>query len=311
MRDLAPACSLRAEAVIPDGRSQSFSARQADWLAEQTAVCSRGRLTWLPGSCKRIEVSASDSAAEDPTAIKTAHRLPLTLAQLKQFNADMRLPHEALPKGVPSSYDWYVRPKVDQWNRPPGNFTALTGWGQAFWTHDTARADAYLQLRRHQTLLCHGEQRQWSLLQSRLVEGAEFRPDFKDNAAVPAPFFARVGEESNLVGWSPHGAYHFWPSGGRASLPNGPVCGLLVLVEARSVPVSASSGVASSLLLGLGADYWLSKTAPWDNYKTNAGVAVGRLRLVATSWRWFGFSSASDADLQALHERGYVDLVGK
>ncbi len=305
-RNLPPACSLRADAIIPDGHSRSFSARQSGWQAEQTAACSRGRLVWLPGSCQQANITADNSEVAT-----SASKLPLTLAQLRQFNTDMGLAHEASPKGVPSSYDWSTRPKVDRWNKHPDNYTALTGWGQAFWTRDSTRPQAYLQLRKHQTLVCHGEQRQWSRVQSQLVEGAEFRPDFQGNAAVTTPFFSTVPPESNLVGWSISGAYHFWPSGGRARLPAGPLCGLLVLVQARAVPMSDSHTASPNLLLGMGADYWLSRTAPWDNYKTNAGVGVGRLRLVDETWHWYGFSSASDADLRALHERGYTDLTGK
>lgn len=296
-------CGFSVSTTVPNGGALRLRNTRAGFVGEQTAVCSHAKLVWLPPQC------AAQGKAPAPTpAPVTANKLSLSWSELQQFNRDWQLEHEALPKGVPDSFDWQARPKKDRWNSPSADFKALTGWGQAFWVQGETATPSYLQLREHQTLVCHGAQRQWSLVQRNRVEGAEFRPDYQGNLAVPTPFFASTGD-TNLVGWGPLGAYHYWPFGGRAALPEGPLCGLLVLVQARAVPAREEAGAAPpAILMGMGADYWLSKSAPWDNYRTNQGLGVGRLKLVRADWAWFGISSASDADLRNLFDKGFVDL---
>lgn len=232
-------------------------------------------------------------------------KLPLTLEALLQFNADFGLNHEASPNGVPAGYDWYARPRRGNWNTVPEGFTALTGWGQAFWIQGTSGMGAYLLLRNHMTLVCHGNARRWSLLQSSGAEGAEFRPDYAGNVATAAVSPGLIERGASAVGFAPSNAYHFWPKVGRSAIPTGGLCGMLVLVQARAEPVAPGSYKRPNMLLGMGADYWLSKTAAWDNYRTNRDVAIGRLRLVTTNWSWYGLSTASDSDLQQLFRDGY------
>lgn len=247
---------------------------------------------------------STQAIGEEAPAGKANAKLPLSLQQLLQFNQDMAKAHAGRPRGVPSSYDWASKPKKDRWNEPPSGFTALTGWGQAFWEDGPTSGSTRLALRNHQTLVCHGTDRVWTLIQHAHVEGAEFRPDFKDNTAVKLPYFETTAE-GNVVEWSANGAFHFWPAGSRGTLPAGPLCGVLVLVEARTVADPATTAGAGKILLGLGADYWLNMTAPWRNYTTNSGVGVGRLKQVTAEWTWFGFSSANDVDLSQLQEFGF------
>lgn len=264
-----------------------------------------------------VSVASADSAAlalpqpssnanPGPAATRR-QKLPLTLNALLQFNADFRLGHEALPSGVPSSYDWFARPRKGTWNTVPEGFSALTGWGQAFWTQGTGAADAYLLLRNHMTLLCHGASRRWTLLQASRTEGAEFRPDYAGNVAKSAFNPGPIEAGADAVGFAATSAYHFWPKAGRGKLPYAELCGMLVLVQARAEPVVPDGYAVPSLLLGLGADYWQNQTAAWDNYRTNRDVAIGRLRLVTVTWNWFGLSTASDADLRRLFNEGYED----
>lgn len=307
VRNLTNSCSIVAVGLIESGKSLSFSNTKPGYVGEQTAACSAGKLVWLPATCATASGSGNKSAsAAPPSQASNTGKIPLSLQDLQQLNADFKLNHEGKPKGVPDSYDWYLKPKVDAWNNAPSNYSAVTGWGQAFWTSTTSSANAYLQLAGHQTLICHGTTKQWTRVQSNSVEGGEYNPDFQNNTNVAAPFFA-AATETNVVGWSTKGAYHFWPAGGRAALPSGPICGVLVLVQARAVPVTEGSYKTPTILLGLGADYWLNKTAPWNNYLTNTGVGVGRLKLVSTGWTWFGFSTASDTDLASLSAKGYTD----
>lgn len=272
---------------------------------EDSAAGASSAMAAAQGSTEATGTTAHALATSTPALSK----LPLTQESLLNFNADFRLKHEALPDGVPSGYDWYSKPRTGSWNKPPSGFTAITGWGQAFWTQGTTSPGAYLLLKNQMTLVCHGSQRQWTLIQSSDTEGAEFRPDFAGNTAKKALAATYIEAPASVIGFNAASAYHFWPKAGRASIPSGEICGMLFLVQARAEPIRAGSYAKPHMLLGMGADYWLNKTAPWDNYKTNKDVAIGRLKLVGTAWSWYGLSTASDADLRRLAQAGYVSTA--
>jgi hypothetical protein len=265
----------------------------------------------IPGLCAAAAAGPAQPAglaltSGDGTPL-ARRQLPLSLEALLQFNSDFLQAHEAAPLGVPAGYDWYARPRKGSWNAVPAGFGALTGWGQAFWTQGTRQPGAYLLLRRQLTLVCHGSARRWSLLQGAATEGAAFRPDYAGNVAKPAGTPGFIESGADAIAFGTDSAYHFWPRTGRSSLPPGELCGMLVLVEARAEPVAPHGYREPHLLLGLGADYWLNKTAPWDNYRSNRDVAIGRLRLLKTQWAWYGLSTASDSDLRRLASEGYDD----
>lgn len=266
-------------------------------LAWTSAV---GQPTALPKSAEVTNAKASATQSQ-------RFKLPLTMGELRQFNDDFLRPHEATPAGVPAGYDWYAKPKRGSWNSAPPKHTALTGWGQAFWARGTTSADAHLLLKNHMTLLCRGEG-QWVLAQSAAPVGANFRADFAANLATQARSPGPLEADATAVDVVPGRAYHFWPKGPRAAVPKEPLCGVLVLVQARAEPFSDGSYADPKLLLGLGADYWLNKTASWDNYKTNRDIAIGRLRLVGTTWAWYGLSTATDDALEKLSTSGFTNL---
>lgn len=218
---------------------------------------------------------------------------------LAAIQRDGTLPHERMPRGVPRGFDWARGPRVGAGNTP-GAFRAATGWGQAFSSGD-ADGRVMLQLRALQVLVCAGPQRQWQLVQRGPIEGRQFRADFAGNASAAAEHFELQGEVAT-VAFAAGSAFHFWPAAGRFELPAGPLCGVLVLVQARLDPNSAPG---TGALVGLGADYWLDRGTHWDQYRTNRDIAIGRLRVVTPEWRWVGLSTAGDADLQRLHLQGY------
>lgn len=227
----------------------------------------------------------------------------ISLAELLELNHDFHRRHESSALGVPRSFDWADSPKVEAGN-DRGGFTAATGWGHAFWSVGTVGNPGDLQLRNFQTYICHGQKREWIRLQKGRIEGAEFRADYKDNAASKPMKFSRQ-DGLDAVAFQAGRSFHFWPASGRRELPAGGLCGFVVLLEARApgMAVGVSSG---GYLIGLGADYWVSVTAPWDSYKTNKGVSLGRLKLVSKDWAWFGMSTASDEDLANLHSSGVL-----
>jgi hypothetical protein len=232
----------------------------------------------------------------------------ISIEQLLELNADWSRPHEGRPMGVPGWFDWALYPRIRAGNRP-GKFTAFTGWGQVFWARDTVGNPGPVQIRNFQVFLCHGADRHWVLTQSGGIEGAEFRADFKDNVAR-APTSFKVENDISTVTFEAGMTYHFWPSSGRARLPHRPLCGVLVLLEARLLgTANIYPGVEQKggYLIGVGADYWADLTSVWDQYKTNKDVGVGRLKYVGNNWSWYGMSTATDDDLQRLYDSGLMN----
>lgn len=228
----------------------------------------------------------------------------VALHQLNEMNADWSSKHEASPMGVPKNFSWAAGPVIEKGNSP-GDFTALTGWGQAFWSTETVGHPGPLELRNFRVFLCQGQKREWYLVQAGEIEGAEFRADFKNNAARKPPRFEQKNGVAT-VGFEAGKVFHFWPSQGRARLRDGKVCGVLVLMEARAPESGLKEGSRGGYLVGLGADYWIDMTATWNNFKTNKGVGLGRLKRVSNHWQLFGMSTATDADLERLLSEGYL-----
>lgn len=208
--------------------------------------------------------------------------------------------------GVPRDYDWSQRAQLRTGNEP-GGFAAITGWGQLFWEQGSGGDPQSLQIRNFQLFVCHGDKPIWTRLQHGNIAGKEFRADFKDNINSDAPFFEQVGTVSTVK--FDHGsAFHFWPASGQVKLPDGPICGILVLAQGRFDPAfqtGDADALANNYLIGLGADYWLYVGAKWDGHRTNKGVAVGRLMRITHDWTWFGMSTASEDSLLKLLNKGF------
>lgn len=263
-----------------------------------------------------LVIAASASWAQ---AGATAY-LTIPYAELAALNTDWSKPHEARPLNVPAGYDWAKSPAMNLGNKVPANFVSMTGWGQVFWSTTATPTTNVVQFRDFITLMCYGPDRKWILLQRGPIDGAQFLATFENNTAKAAQTFAVTSEQATAQ-FSQGAAFHFWPAMGRANMPDvNNNCGFVILMQARvTVPPVRSTTTAAALadakaadailpntyLVGLGADYWLSKTAVWDNYKTNKAVGVGRLRYATKNWGWFGMSTASDADLLRLYQTGY------
>jgi hypothetical protein len=250
------------------------------------------------------------AALSGPTGAGTHAFVGPTLRTLHGFNLDWNLLHEGQPSGVPTSYDWARKGRVTTGNQPPSGFSAITGWGQAFWLDGAGDPMTKVEIRQHQTYACLEPERRWVLLQSGPIAGAAFRTDFAKNVAKPPPLFEHDRDHAT-VAFAPDSAFHFWPKAGRAKLPDARLCGLLVLAEARAAQAGQRDArddtARTGVLIGLGADYWLDRKARWDNFKTNKDVAVGRLRALTWDWQWYGLSTAPDPDLTRLFGEGFVD----
>lgn len=235
---------------------------------------------------------------------KDSHGLDIKL--ILDWNMDWSRTHEGYPMGVPQDFSWALRPRLEAGNQP-GDFSATTGWGHVFWSKDTIGNPGPLQIRNFQTYLCHGPDRRWESIQAGNIEGAEYQADFKNNTAQPAPVFTTQNGVATIV-FDAGKTFHFWPAKGRARLLDKQICGFLVLLEARALGLANGNQLRSgSYLIGLGADYWIDMNSAWNNFQTNKGVGLGRLKYVGTNWSWYGMSTASDEDLKRLFDSRIID----
>ncbi len=73
-------------------------------------------------------------------------------------------------------------------------------------------------------------------------------------------------------------------------------------VQARLIldgPSGPDDRAQARYLLDVGADYWQSLTAQWDNWETNGDAAIGRFKYVGSEWRAFNMTTLSGEELQA------------
>jgi hypothetical protein len=234
----------------------------------------------------------------------------MSAAEFQMVSMPFGAAHEAIPVGVPPGYDWRLASKLHAANRIPAGYKAFTGWAQVFSAPGSdASNHQSVEIRNHQTLMCTRENGQavWRRVQAGGITGAVFRPDFAGNVNSPATV-VETAPDTLRVGFPVNQAYHFWPRQGRMDLPTAPLCGHVVVLEARAVKPNGEALASSdraALLIGVGADYWLSRTAPYDKHLTNVPSAAGQLRLVTSGWQWFGMSVAEPAELAALQIQGF------
>jgi len=219
-----------------------------------------------------------------------------TINSITTIIYDMTPPHEGMPHGVPTSYNWASEPRVGWGNNPQG-FQALTGWGQLYEAATGNPAtNTRVQIRNIKAYMLSKRDSQWLLLQSSIkVEGAAYREDYVGDVSRAADIrYEPDGSVSVKVGLGYN--FHFWPSNGRASIDPNDVGGILTNVEARLVidnPQQVDDRSQARYLLSMGGDYWLNLTAKWDYWKTNGDIGIGKFKYVTTQWRAFNMTTLS------------------
>jgi hypothetical protein len=217
---------------------------------------------------------------------------------------EMKRPHEAKPYGVPDSYSWQAQPRIEAGNQRPHGFRAVTAWGQIFRAGGAAPVSHSVSLRNLRMYVVLPSGKLQLIQTSSSLDGAQFNPDYRGNANTVAKII-RDADEKTTVMTDPFSAFHFWPSSGRVDFEFDTVRGIVVAIEAKINTDEGQSAekVNHSLILSVGADYWLSLDSPWDNYRTNIGVGIGRFRYIGTDWECFTMTTLSKREILALPGR--------
>ena len=213
---------------------------------------------------------------------------------LEEIINDMLLKHEGLPHGVPSGYDWQSKPRKGA-AEPKAGWTAAIAWGQVYeWAGGNPATNTRIQIKDLAFYYLSKKDNQWRLLQSALrVSGANYREDFVGDVNKPAN--TRVEKDGSISVTCGGGYnYHFWPNSGRITIPSNDVAGCFVTVKARLVvddTTKPDDRENAKYLMSVGGDWWQSLTAPWDNFKTNADIGIGRFRYITSEWKSFNMYS--------------------
>jgi hypothetical protein len=250
-----------------------------------------GAALLLPAACSREKGAAGPTGGgpnpDDPVEVMVG---------------DMTPPHEGSPHGVPLSYDWARGPRVGMGN-DPGAFRAMILWGQVYEAAEgNPSANTRVHLRDAAAWVLSKRTRQWRLVQSSVsVEGSAYREDFAGDVNRPADVRAEPDGGVSVTAGGGYN-YHFWPPSGRAAIDPNDIGGVVTRVRARLVSGDTTrpdDRAAARYLLSVGGDYWLSRTAAWDNFKTNGDIGIGKFKYVGTEWKSFYMTTLSADSLRA------------
>jgi hypothetical protein len=223
-----------------------------------------------------------------------------TINSITTIIYDMTPPHEGMPHGVPTSYNWASKPRVGWGNNPQG-FKAMIAWGQLYEaTTGNPATNTRVQIRNIRAYMLSKREGQWYLLQSSTrVEGAAFREDFAGNVNKAADIrYEPDGSISVKAGQGYN--FHFWtPS--RVPIDPNDIAGIFTTVQARLVIDNlqrADDRAKARYVLSMGGDYWLNLTAKWDNWTTNGDIGIGKFKYVTSNWRAFNMTTLSPAQIR-------------
>jgi hypothetical protein len=214
---------------------------------------------------------------------------------------DMILSHEGLPHGVPLSFNWSQKPRKGA-SEPGVGWTAAIAWGQVYeWANGSPATNTRIQIKDLEMYYLSKTDNKWHLLQNALkVSGANYVEDFAGDVNKPANI--RI-ESDGSISTTCGGGYnfHFWPSSGRVTIPVNDVAGCFTTVKARII-LNDKNGIDDRInakyLMSVGGDWWLSLTAPWDNWKTNWDIGIGRFRFITQEWKSFSMYSVPSETLR-------------
>jgi len=219
---------------------------------------------------------------------------------------DMRLDHEAVPHGIPDTYNWKYKPRVGYGNNCPGEWNSFITWGQVYVdeTQDNAENPApntRVEIKNMRALLLT-KAGKWVVLQdAQKINGANYAEDFVDDANKPADIW-RLGDGSISITAGQGYNFHFFPDA-RVTVSPDNIKGIVVMMSARLVlnnPTGEDDRARSTYLLSAGADYWRSPTANWSaDWSNNGDVGIGRFKRVTPEWLTYYMHSLPAADFNS------------
>jgi hypothetical protein len=233
-------------------------------------------------------------------AVQADDVAPLTIT-IAEAVRHMKMPHEAIPYGVPASYSWRSQPIAGGSDPGARDFRSMTGWGQIFRADGTKPISLRVSLRNLRTYVLTTSGNLERVQSENSFDGAQFVTDYKGNQHTQANI-GRDAQGNIDVTTNPFAAFHFWPTSPRAAINPQAVRGVIVTLEAKidPEPGSTDTKLSKRLVLSVGADYWLAMDSNWDNYRTNRAIGVGRFEYITTQWKCFTMTTITREDARIL-----------
>ena len=230
--------------------------------------------------------------------IATSEVIPNSLEQIRN---DMAMPHEAIPRGVPESLDWRGGPRRGYGNNPPEDWSATITWGQVYAAQEAPEAsNTRFQIKNMQTWYLSKTTGEWTNWQtSSRVGGANYAEDFQEDRNEPADL--RREDEGASATVKPGFNFHFWPEEGRVEMDPNDIEAVWTAIDGRLILQDSTirdDRAEARLMLSAGADYWLDRAAPWDQWTTNGDIAIGRFRFLTEDWETYNMHTMSDSILE-------------
>jgi hypothetical protein len=209
-----------------------------------------------------------------------------------------RQKNQAVPAGVPRGWSWYNgKSGLQAAARPPLGFSAVTGWGIVYPEagHPTSILDANVFVRDFVTFL-HLASGGWMEVQNQVkdpIDGAHFMADFTRNQNVP--WTLRSSPDGSIVFDAPKMGHndHFWPER-RGTFGSEPIDGVFVSAGIKT------DAPGAMLVAALGADWWRSATAEYENgFKNNPGIGQSNFVRLTTRWQILFFYSLNTEQFKA------------
>ncbi|MFY8004113.1 MAG: hypothetical protein ACOVNR_04690 [Chitinophagaceae bacterium] len=221
-------------------------------------------------------------------------------SKLQTVINDMKGSHESKLNGVPLSYNWSLKPRINFGNKPPKGWTAMLPWGQVYRDSKPIRTkNTRIQIKNLQAWYLDTLNK-WHLWGNTSdLYGKNFNEDYIDNKNIDAAIKQERsgGISIKLIeGFN----FHYWRRRGRYSINPTNIKGVWISAEARLIVEDIKQKddrKLANFLMGVGADYWMDTTALWDNFKTNGDIAIGKLKYIKREWQTFNMHTLDENTL--------------
>ena len=215
--------------------------------------------------------------------------------------ADVSLPNEGYPHGVPSSYSFYNGPELDN-PLPPGGMSAATSWGVIYEAAEGSPAvNTRVEVRDEELWLWSNSRKAWVEYQASLAPAGSdyYEPTGGPFANQSYAANLRTEADGGISVKMDHGAwFHFWPAQGRVSIAPSDIGGVFTTFQSRLVvddPSKPDDTASARYLASAGSDWWATLDAPWPD---NNQVFYDRFVYITPSWQSFYGASWSPAQLR-------------
>ncbi len=213
---------------------------------------------------------------------------------------DMNWNGEGVPHGVPDSYNWKYKGRVNMWT-PPSNAYGIIMWGQVYEDQGGNPAtNTRVALRNHKLWVRYGNT--WYVVQDvQGITGAAYPESFVgtnqggDNRWEGSYNSVRAGCKASYSGCGYN--YHYFPTWMASQTPSQiGVCAKSDFALIKHNASGTDDRASAKYLVSIGVDYYTS-----NNYGSWIGdTAIGRFKKVQTSWRSAYVHNKTEAEFRAL-----------